>query len=205
MVQLSVLVIDDNPDHCNLHREMLELDGHHVRTATDCEQALDLLRQHDFHVVLLDLMMPQVEGLELLPRIREIDDDVAVVIVTGHPSYESASASIAHEVAGYVSKPVTIEAFREIALRVIRKKGLDPQGEEILHQVVGNNIRNLRRKADLTLKQLARRTGLSSALLSQIERASSQATVSTLFKVAAALGVNLLDLLAGYDGPGRNS
>ena len=70
--------------------------------------------------------------------------------------------------------------------------------EENLHRVIGETVRNLRKEHDLTLKQMARRTGLSVSLLSQIERAESSASISSLYKIAAALDVRIQDLFGEY-------
>jgi transcriptional regulator with XRE-family HTH domain len=67
-----------------------------------------------------------------------------------------------------------------------------------LHRVIGETVRNLRKEANLTLKQMARRTGLSVSLLSQIERAESSASISSLYKIAVALDVKIQDLFGDY-------
>jgi transcriptional regulator with XRE-family HTH domain len=64
--------------------------------------------------------------------------------------------------------------------------------------VIGDTIRTLRKDKDLTLKQMARRTGLSVSLLSQIERAESSASISSLYKIAVALESRIQDLFGQY-------
>ena len=70
--------------------------------------------------------------------------------------------------------------------------------EEKLHKVIGDTIRNLRKEKDLTLKQMSRRTNLSVSLLSQIERAESSASISSLYKIATALDSRIQDLFGEY-------
>jgi transcriptional regulator with XRE-family HTH domain len=70
--------------------------------------------------------------------------------------------------------------------------------EEEMHRVVGREIRRLRKAHKRTLAQMARRTGLSVSLLSQIERAECSASVATLLKVARALDVRLCDLFGDF-------
>jgi DNA-binding NtrC family response regulator len=151
-----------------------------------------------FHLVVLDLMMPKISGLDLLAQIRAVDDDIAVIILTGYPSLDTAQASIQHEVSAYIHKPFTPADFRDVIARIAKKKGLVLRREDELHAAIGRQIRELRKTRSLTLKQMARRTNLSVSLLSQIERAESSASVSSLFKVATALDVRLTDLFAGY-------
>jgi FixJ family two-component response regulator len=143
-------------------------------------------------------MMPKVDGVEVLQRIRKVDSDVAVVIFTGYPSLESAVQSMKLDAVDYLKKPFDPEEFREVVGRVMRKKGLMRSPEENLHRVIGETVRNLRKEANLTLKQMARRTGLSVSLLSQIERAESSASISSLYKIASALDVRIQDLFGDY-------
>ncbi len=82
--------------------------------------------------------------------------------------------------------------------RIARQKGLVLREEDELHKAIGRNIRSLRKERGLTLKQMSRRTQLSVSLLSQIERAESSASVSSLFKIAAALDVRIMELFAGF-------
>src|SRR5713101_3381537 len=80
--------------------------------------------------------------------------------------------------------------------RALAAKGLALLPEEELHRNIGSAIRDLRKKRTLTLKQLAKRTGLSVSLLSQIERAESSASVTSLYKIAHALKIRLPELFS---------
>jgi DNA-binding NtrC family response regulator len=196
--KLSVLVIDDDPDILEYLQDFLNAEGFDVTTLADPSVAVERVRDEVFHLVVLDLMMPKVSGLDLLAQIRAVDDDIAVIILTGYPSLDTATASINHEVSAYIHKPLIAAEFREVIARIAKKKGLVLRREDELHAAIGRQIRDLRKARGLTLKQMARRTNLSVSLLSQIERAESSASVSSLFKVATALDVRLTDLFAGY-------
>jgi DNA-binding NtrC family response regulator len=193
-----VLVIDDDKDVCQYLEDFLTADGYHVQSIYDPTSAVETLRAGEFHVCILDLMLPKLSGIDLLGQIRKIDDDLAVIILTGYPSLETAAASIEHEVSAYIRKPFSMDEFRAVFERIARKKGLVLRREDELHQTIGRNIRVLRKQRNLTLKQMARRTKLSVSLLSQIERAESSASVSSLFKVATALDVRLTDLFGDF-------
>ena len=198
MVQLKILVVDDDRDVCEYLSDFLNREGFQVTTITDPTEAIAELKRSEYHLVVLDLKMPKMTGIDLLQQIRRVDDDVAVVILTGHPSLETATASIQHDVSAYLKKPFTSEEFREVLLRIAKKKGLILRREDELHASIGRNIRDLRKQRNLTLKQMSRRTKLSVSLLSQIERAESSASVSSLFKVATALDVRLTELFGEF-------
>jgi len=195
---MRVLVVDDDREICDYMETFLAKDGMEVKTLSDPEKVADEVKNGGYHMVVLDLMMPKIDGVEVLQRIRKVDSDVAVVIFTGYPSLESAVQSMKLDAVDYLKKPFDPDDFREVVDRVMRKKGLMRSPEENLHRVIGETVRNLRKEANLTLKQMARRTGLSVSLLSQIERAESSASISSLYKIASALDVRIQDLFGEY-------
>src|SRR6478752_1753758 len=98
MSQLNILVVDDDKDVCEYLQDFLSSEGYGVTVVHDPTVALSALKESEFHVCVLDLMMPKLSGIDLLGQIRADDDDIAVIILTGYPSLESATASIEHEV-----------------------------------------------------------------------------------------------------------
>ncbi len=195
---VRVLVVDDDPGVCEFMETFLGNDGFEVRTVSDPSKAPEEVKRGGYHLVVLDLMMPGMDGVEVLERIRKVDTDVAVVIYTGYPSLDTAVKSMKLDAVDYLQKPFNPDEFRDVVDRVLRKKGLLRTPEENLHRSIGEIIRNLRKDRGLTLKQMGRRTGLSVSLLSQIERAESSASISSLYKVATALDVQLRDLFGDY-------
>lgn len=198
LAPVRVLVVDDDKAICEYMETFLTKDGFEVKTINDPSEAPDEVKNGGYHLVVLDLMMPKLDGVQVLERIRKVDNDVAVVIFTGYPSLETAVQSMKLDAVDYLKKPFNPEEFRVVVDRVMRKKGLLRSPEENLHRVIGETIRNLRKDRNLTLKQMARRTGLSVSLLSQIERAESSASISSLYKIAVALDARIRDLFGDY-------
>jgi two-component system OmpR family response regulator len=198
LAPVRVLVVDDDKAICEYMETFLSKDGFDVKTLNDPSSAPDEVKNGGYHLVVLDLMMPKMDGLAVLEKIRKVDNDVAVVIFTGYPSLDTAVQSMKMDAVDYLKKPFNPEEFRVVVDRVMRKKGLLRSPEENLHRVIGETIRNLRKDRNLTLKQMARRTGLSVSLLSQIERAESSASISSLYKIAVALDARIRDLFGDY-------
>ncbi len=196
--QVRVLVVDDDKAICEFMETFLTADGFHVTTLNDPHAVEESVRTGGYHLLVLDLMMPEMDGVEVLERVRRVDKDIAVVIFTGYPSLDTAVQSMKLDAVDYLKKPFNPDEFREVLDRVLRKKGLSRSPEEDLHKVIGESIRKLRKDGGLTLKLLSRRTGLSVSLLSQIERAESSASISSLYKVASALDVRIQDLFGDY-------
>jgi DNA-binding response OmpR family regulator len=143
--------------------------------------------------MILDVMMPKLDGIEVLKRVRAVDSDVAVIMFTAHPNLDTAVASMKLDAVDYIKKPFNVDEFREVLARVMKRKGLARTPEEQLHRIIGDTIRTMRKERELTLKQMSRRTGLSISLLSQIERAESSPSISSLYKIAVALDSKIHD------------
>ena len=191
---VHILIVDDDRAICEYMQTLLEKDGFTVTTLSEPTAVEDEVRKNSYHVIILDLMMPKLDGIEVLRRIRGIDSDIAVVIFTAHPNLDTAVASMKLDAVDYIKKPFNVDEFREVLSRVMKKKGLARTPEEQLHKIIGDTIRSLRKDRELTLKQMSRRTGLSISLLSQIERAESSPSISSLYKIAVALESRIQDL-----------
>ena len=197
-INAKILIVDDDQDICEYMETMLEANGYEVDTISDPTTVVEAIRATEYHVLVIDLMMPELVGIELIQQIRRIDTDVAIVVSTGYPSVDTAVDALKLNVSDYIRKPFDIEEFREMIADVLRRKGILLNPEEELHRSIGAIVRRIRKEQDLTLKQLARRTGLSVSLLSQIERAESSASVSSLYKIASGLGIKLTVLFGEF-------
>ncbi len=197
-VSLSILVVDDDPTVCHFLTDFLVAENYRVETLSDPSLAVERVREGKYHICIVDLMIPELSGVDLIKNIRTEDSDVALVVLTAYPSLETASAVMPHEVSAYVRKPFDNDEFRALLRNIADKKGLLLRREDELQSAIGQTIRELRKDRGLTLKQMARRTDLSVSLLSQIERAESSASVETLFRVATALDVRLTHLFGGF-------
>jgi len=103
----KVLVIDDEPVVCNSVRKILSRNGFHVDETDDGRDALRRITTGDYEVVILDMVMPKMSGLDVLREIKTQRPDTNVVMVTGYASIESAKESIRLGAADYLPKPFT--------------------------------------------------------------------------------------------------
>ncbi len=196
-MKLRILVIDDDEDICLYLKEFLTREGYRVTTVTQPREALPEIKDGRHQIVLLDVRMPEINGVELLRQLRAIDSDVCVIVMTAYPSVESAVDTMKADAFDYLRKPFDLEQLRSVIQRAVREKGLMVDAEERVNQVLGARIRELRKGRALTLKQLANKTTLSVSLISQIELGKSAASVSTLRKLATALSVSMSYLFDG--------
>lgn len=194
----SVLIIDDDPDVREYLNDVFHLEGFEVTSLSDPTVAVDRIRDELFHVLVVDLMMPKLDGLDLLGQIRTLDEHIPVIAVTGSPSLDSISATIQLGVSAYLAHPITPGELRDAIARIVTKKSFVLRREEDLHVAIGQQIRDMRKALGLTLKEMSRRTNIPMSLLSQIERAEVSSSLVGLFKIATVLHLRLTTLFAGY-------
>ncbi len=125
----SILVVDDSESTREVLRRNLEAAGYHVRTAAGVPHALDQLELAPFDLVITDLKMPEVSGLELVRHVRENLPDSEVIMVTGYASVEGAVEAIKTGAEEYISKPFTDEELISAVERALAKLQQRRHGE----------------------------------------------------------------------------
>jgi DNA-binding NtrC family response regulator len=102
----SILIVDDEEVVRRSHLRSLAGTGCHAAAARDGNEALMVMEQHPFDVVLLDLRMPGLDGMDILKIIKQRWPDSEVVVITGYPSIESAKEAVRLGAQNYIAKPV---------------------------------------------------------------------------------------------------
>ena len=117
-----ILIVDDEPNVRLMLRTTLESSGYQVREAADGSGALGHLRVSPCDLVVLDLRMPRMDGMETLRRLRAEGDCTPVVMLTAHGSIPDAVAAMKLGAIDFLTKPITPQALREVVADVIRRQ-----------------------------------------------------------------------------------
>jgi len=173
-----VLVVDDEPDMVENCARILKRAGHACVTATDGRQALQLFESDRPDLLLTDLKMPGVDGMDLLRQARELDPTVPVIVITAYATIESAVAAIKEGAFDYLPKNFSVDQLRVAVERALRQRRLELEN------------RNLR-------EQLQEAFGLENIL----GRSPAMAQVFELLKKAARSEANIL--IVGESGTGK--
>jgi DNA-binding NtrC family response regulator len=110
---ITLVAVDDDPATLDLITAALAQDGLEILTCPDGEAGLDMVFRRRPQVVILDLMMPKLSGMEALERIVEADPSIDVILLTGHYSTDSAVEAIQKGACDYLTKPISIAKLRE--------------------------------------------------------------------------------------------
>jgi two-component system response regulator HydG len=178
MTRRRVLIVDDEPDMVENCTRILGRAGYDCVTATDPRRALDLLESEHPDVLLTDLKMPEVDGMALLRRARELDPALPVIMVTAFATIESAVSAIKEGAFDYLPKNFSVEQLRVAVERAVRHRGL---------QVENRNLR----------AQLQQALGLENIIGSS----PAMTRVFELIKKAARSEANIL--VVGESGTGK--
>ena len=109
-----ILVVDDEPALRELFSEVLARAGYEVSTANDGAEALDRLRTESFDLLLLDIWMPRMTGLEVLGHLREHPSPPRVIVTTGDTTPETVLKAIREQAYRYISKPCEPSHLEEV-------------------------------------------------------------------------------------------
>ncbi len=139
-----LLVVDDEPIAVRNLERALAKEGYDVSTASNGQSALRQLRQKSFDVVLTDLKMEKIDGMQVLRRCKETDPDVEVILITGYATIETAIESMKHGAYHYVPKPFKLDEVRKIVREAVEKVALKRENRRLRE-----NIENLKDRVDI--------------------------------------------------------
>ena len=120
----NVLVVDDEEEVRDTLKNVLKSLDYIPYTAAGGAEALQILKSNPIDVVLSDLYMPEMDGIELLKKVRRVDSKVVFLMITAHPTIETAVEAIKKGAYDYLTKPFHIEEVRLKINRALEKKGL---------------------------------------------------------------------------------
>ncbi len=155
-----VLVVDDEEGLRNIISQVLSDDGHEVITASSGEAALEIFKDTPFPVVMTDIFMQEMTGIDLLHKIKALNPNTQVVIMTSNASLESATAALRSGAYDYLTKPFEdLDAISSVIRRAAEKVGLILKNETMLDHLEKNaqELEQLNKQ----LKHLATRDGLT--------------------------------------------
>jgi DNA-binding NtrC family response regulator len=132
-----VLVVDDEPDMLENFTRILRRAGHRCLTAGDAQRGLALVESERPDLLLTDLKMPGMDGMELLRRARELDPALPVIVITAFATIESAVAAIKEGAFDYLPKNFSVDELRVTVDRALRHRALQLENQNLRNQLQG--------------------------------------------------------------------
>jgi len=129
-----ILVVDDIRETLEIFVELLEGTGHTVATAQTGEQAIAALDREEFHLVLTDINLPSLSGLDVMRHAKGLYPDVCVIVVTGNASASTAIDALRHGAYDYVQKPIDLWEVSQIIAKGLERRRLAIENRLLLHR-----------------------------------------------------------------------
>lgn len=125
----SILVVDDNELNLKLAQQILVASGYEVRAAARGEQAIEMASTRRPDLILLDIRLPDIDGLEVLRRLRSFPEikNVPIVAMTAQAMPDEVERFVAAGCDGYIQKPISLQAFRAEVQRHLTPAAGDPR------------------------------------------------------------------------------
>jgi CheY-like chemotaxis protein len=114
----SILVVEDDPLGRNLICEVLRSDGHQLVEASDGTEALELLQTQPFNLVIVDFVMPKLDGLKLVDHLHSVSPRMPLLLISGYMS-EDSGKKILQETAEFLPKPFDLDVLRSTVQRLL--------------------------------------------------------------------------------------
>jgi FixJ family two-component response regulator/glycine cleavage system H lipoate-binding protein len=127
--QPTILVVDDEEVVCQACQRIFSRQGFRVEISTDARQGLEKAVDKDYHIILLDIKMPNMDGIAFLEHLRQKKPTVPVLIITGYPSIPNAASAMRLGACDYVTKPFTSEEITSAVRRVLAAQRIEEPTE----------------------------------------------------------------------------
>jgi signal transduction histidine kinase len=124
MATSKILVVDDEQSVATTIKAILQLDGNEVTAVTSGKEALDLLREREFDIVLTDLRLDDLDGIEILRETQKLWPDTVSIMLTGYASLESAVTALRSGAYDYLIKPSDVDELRATVGRALERRRL---------------------------------------------------------------------------------
>lgn len=135
-----ILVVDDEPRMAGLIKMELEDHGHTVTTAGDGTMALDLIEKGDFDLIITDLRMPGIDGLEILKSVKEQQPDTEVILMTAYASAQTAIRAMKEGAYDYLIKPFEMDELILMVKRIGEKKQLSLENMQLREEISRTSV-----------------------------------------------------------------
>ena len=154
---MNVLLVDDELVVLQAFVDILEDEGYTMFTAESGAAAVEILRAHTVDIVVTDINMPGMDGLELLSAIREMDAEIPVIMATAYSSIESTVESMRRGASNYLIKPIKVDLLRSVLAEATVKRRMLRRNRELTDELKSSNgeLKKLNQESERVLELIA--------------------------------------------------
>ncbi|MEA3363955.1 MAG: sigma-54 dependent transcriptional regulator [Thermodesulfobacteriota bacterium] len=165
----QILLVDDEPESCKALSHLLGQTGYKVESCHSGEQALSIIKKQPFDLIISDLFLPGISGIDILKQVKEISPDTCVILITGNASTETAVEAMREGALDYITKPFNIERLKIQVTKALEKNRLVLENKYLWQQLHGryrfDNIIGTSQAMQQVFRRMKKITGTDSTIL----------------------------------------
>ena len=166
----NILLVDDDIGLRGTLQTILEKNNYNVTVAGEFDELEEAMKKQDFEVIIMDIILPGLNGIEILKRIKNATSDIPIIMITGEPNVKTAIESLRYGAYDYISKPITKHNLPPIVQKAISQKKLIDEKNRLQKENLDYQ-KNLEQKVTVRTKQIKQ-------LLTELKNAQEELMLS---------------------------
>jgi len=192
--QTRILVVDDEPRICHLIEELLKLEGYQIDVSFSGTDALEMIKKYNYQMLITDLKMPGIDGLELIQKAKEQNPEIRTIMVSGYTTVDTAVQSLRHGVDDYITKPFNIFELKKAVKQTLHTHQVATENVQLL-----KDLKKANRELNINKKGLAEEVQITGEQLTKankelVQRINELDTINEISK-AITLVLDMDELL----------
>jgi diguanylate cyclase (GGDEF)-like protein len=182
----KILIVEDDAFFREIFSDLLRDEGYHVDTATSGNEALRKLSKSSYHLVVTDMVLQDISGLDVLSKVKQMDTEIEVIVVTGYGNMESAIYALKNGARDYLVKPISHDEFKHVVKLCMEQRRLLDENQVLKNQIrlyqVSQNIANcldIDRIQSLVLDAITKEVGIARGYSSLMDAAKTLLLIET--------------------------
>jgi putative nucleotidyltransferase with HDIG domain len=185
--QIRILVVDDEPKICHLIEELFKLEGYQIDISSSGVEALQMMKRYNYQMLLTDLKMPGMDGLELIQKAKELNPEIRTIMITGYITVETAVQSLRHGADDYIKKPFNILELKKVVKRTLYTHQVALENKQLLE-----DLKKVNRELNIHKQGLAEKIQITDEQLTEankklVQRASELDTINEISKAITSV------------------
>ena len=186
-VGIKILFVDDEPKICQLIKELFKQEDYQTDTSLSGIEALQMMKKYNYQMLITDLKMPGIDGLELIRRAKREQPEISTIMVTGYATIETAVQALKHGVDDYITKPFNIFELKKAVKRTLYSHQITMENKQLLDDLKRTNIELDFYKQQLTQKVQTTSKHLKDANRELVRRIRELGAINEISKATTSI------------------
>lgn len=187
-----VLLVDDERSIRITLRVFLENAGHEVVLAEDAEQGLEALGKEDFDILVTDIILPRMSGVELVKAVRQLNSRIQIIMMTGEPTVETAAEAVRAGAMDYITKPITRQSILKAVNQALRLMAIEEERRR-LEEENRRHQEQLERRVQERTSELTRLNQELQKKIQAVKKTKVEASGQERLRVVGQLSMSLAE------------